>query len=111
MLERRRVTAPRGRRKGEGKARRWGGKNDQEGAGGGRGLRVWRRGAVPAARAWPPLQRGPRCRGAAAQPPAPWVQTGGNEAALGFSGGVLHLVFPSKHFSAAVHPSLDVEFT
>lgn len=54
---------------------------------------------------------GPRCRGAAAQPPAPWVQTGGNEAALGFSGGVLHLVFPSKNFSAAVHPSLDVEFT
>lgn len=107
MLERRRVTAPRGRRKGEGKARPggWGGKNDQEGAGGGRELRVWHRGAVPAARAWP------RCRGAAAQPPAPWVQTGGNEAALGFSGGVLHLVFPSKNFSAAVHPSLDVEFT
>lgn len=106
MLERRRVTAPRGRRKGEGKARLGrGGKNDQEGAGGGRELRVWHRGAVPAARAWP------CCRGAAAQPPAPWVQTGGNEAALGFSGGVLHLVFPSKNFSAAVHPSLDVEFT
>lgn len=63
MLERRRVTAPRGRRKGEGKARRGGGgegrmtRKEQEEA---EGCRAWRRGAVPAARAWPPLQRGRR---------------------------------------------------
>lgn len=106
MLERRRVTAPRGRRKGEGKARPGrGGRMTRKEQGEAEGCRAWRRGAVPAARAWP------CCRGATAQPPAPWVQTGGNEAALGFSGGVLHLVFPSKNFSAAVHPSLDVEFT
>lgn len=106
MLERRRVTAPRGRRKGEGKARPGGG-GEWPGRSRGRQRAAGRGAEGPCQQHVP----GPRCRGAAAQPPAPWVQTGGNEAALGFSGGVLHLVFPSKNFSAAVHPSLDVEFT
>lgn len=74
------------------------GKNNQGGEGRGRGGWAWWTVAAPPARAWSP------CRRAAAQRPAPRVHTRGNEAALGFSCGILHLVFPSMNFLAAVQP-------
>lgn len=60
MLERRRVTALRERRKGEGKAR-WGeGGMTRKERGEAEGCWVWWKVAVPPAHAWSPLQKGHR---------------------------------------------------